>query len=262
MMVEAGANELPEDVILDAILFGHEEIKRLVEFQQEIQAACGKEKSEPKLFLVPQEMEEAIRDYAKDRLDAAVRNSDKLDRDAHIADITTDTMEHFLELYPEMDKEIAIAIHDLEKSVVRHMITHEKIRPDGREVEEVRPVSCEVGLLPRTHGSGLFTRGQTQILTVTTLGSLGDEQIIDGLGPERRSIISITITSRVTVSAKLARCAARAAARSVMAHSPSGLLSPWSRPLRSSRIPSASFRRYLNRMVRVRWVRSAAVRSR
>ena len=184
MMVEAGANELPEDVILDAILFGHEEIKRLVEFQQGIQADCGKEKSEPKLFLVPHEMEEAIRDYAKDRLDAAVRNPDKLDRDAHIAEVTTDTMEHFLELYPEMDKEIAIAIHDLEKSVVRHMITHEKIRPDGREVEEVRPVSCEVGLLPRTHGSGLFTRGQTQILTVTTLGSLGDEQVIDGLGPE------------------------------------------------------------------------------
>ena len=184
MMVEAGANELPEDVILDAILFGHEEIKRLVEFQQEIQAACGKEKSEPKLFLVPHEMEEAIRDYAKERLDAAVRNADKLNRDANIAEITTDTMEHFLELYPEMDKEIAIAIHDLEKSVVRHMITHEKIRPDGREVDEVRPVSCEVGLLPRTHGSGLFTRGQTQILTVTTLGSLGDEQIIDGLGPE------------------------------------------------------------------------------
>ena len=77
---------------------------------------------------------------------------------------------------------IAIAIHDLEKSVVRHMITHEKIRPDGREVEEVRPVTCEVGLLPRTHGSGLFTRGQTQVMTVTTLGSLGDEQIIDGLG--------------------------------------------------------------------------------
>ena len=184
MMVEAGANELPEDVILDAILFGHEEIKRLVEFQQGIQADCGKEKREPKLFLVPHEMEEAIRDYAKDRLDAAVRNPDKLDRDAHIAEVTTDTMEHFLELYPEMDKEIAIAIHDLEKSVVRHMITHEKIRPDGREVEEVRPVSCEVGLLPRTHGSGLFTRGQTQILTVTTLGSLGDEQVIDGLGPE------------------------------------------------------------------------------
>ena len=186
MMVEAGANELPEDVILDAILYGHKEIQRIVAWQEEIQQACGKEKREVKLFTVPEDLEKAISDYAKDRLDEATRNPDKLDRDAHIADINADVMEHFLVDYPEMDKEIAMALHDLEKSIVRHMITHEKIRPDGREVEEVRPVSCEVGLLPRTHGSGLFTRGQTQVLTVTTLGSLGDEQIIDGLGPETK----------------------------------------------------------------------------
>lgn len=184
MMVEAGANELPEEVILDAILFGHQEIKRIVEFQNEIRNECGKEKREAKLFTVPEELMTAVRDYTKDRLDEATRNPDKLDRDAHIADINAEAMEHFLVEYPEMDKEIAIALHDIEKEIVRCMITHEKIRPDGREVEEVRPVSCEVGLLPRTHGSGLFTRGQTQILTVTTLGPLGDEQIIDGLGPE------------------------------------------------------------------------------
>lgn len=184
MMVEAGANELPEEVILDAILFGHQEIKRIVEFQNEIRNECGKEKREAKLFTVPEELMTAVRDYTKDRLDEATRNPDKLDRDAHIADINAEAMEHFLAEYPEMDKEIAIALHDIEKEIVRRMITHEKIRPDGREVEEVRPVSCEVGLLPRTHGSGLFTRGQTQILTVTTLGPLGDEQIIDGLGPE------------------------------------------------------------------------------
>lgn len=184
MMVEAGANELPEDVVLDAILFGHTEIQRLVSFQEEIQNACGKEKREAKLFVVPENLEKDIRAYAAERLDQATRNPDKLDRDAHIADINADVMEHFLVDYPEMEKEIAMALHDLEKEIVRRMITHEKIRPDGREVEEVRPVSCEVGLLPRTHGSGLFTRGQTQILTVTTLGPLGDEQIIDGLGPE------------------------------------------------------------------------------
>ncbi|WP_415945016.1 polyribonucleotide nucleotidyltransferase [Selenomonas montiformis] len=184
MMVEAGAHELPEDVVLDAILFGHKEIQRLVSFQEEIQQACGKEKREAKLFVVPENLEKDIRAYAAERLDQATRNPDKLDRDAHIADINADVMEHFLADYPEMEKEIAMALHDLEKAIVRRMITHEKIRPDGREVEEVRPVSCEVGLLPRTHGSGLFTRGQTQILTVTTLGPLGDEQIIDGLGPE------------------------------------------------------------------------------
>lgn len=184
MMVEAGANELPEEVILDAILFGHKEIQRIVEFQRDMQRTCGKKKREVKLFTVSEELEEAIRTYAKDRLDEAVRNPDKLDRDAHIAEVSADAMEHFLGIYPEQDKEIAMAIHDLEKAVVRHMITREKIRPDGRGVEEVRPVSCEVGLLPRAHGSGLFTRGQTQVLTATTLGALGDEQVIDGLGPE------------------------------------------------------------------------------
>ena len=184
MMVEAGANELPEEVILDAIMFGHEEIKRIVAFEKKIQDECGKEKHIAKLFTVPDELMDGIRDYCGERLDAAVRNPDKLDRDAHIADIAADVMDHFLPDYPEMDKEIEIAFHDIEKSLVRHMITHEKIRPDGRATDEVRPVTCEVGILPRPHGSGLFTRGQTQVLSVTTLGALGDEQIIDGLGPE------------------------------------------------------------------------------
>ncbi|MDD6118936.1 MAG: polyribonucleotide nucleotidyltransferase [Selenomonadaceae bacterium] len=186
MMVEAGASELPEDVILDAIMFGHAAIKKLVAFQKEIQAACGKEKTEPKLFLVPEELRNAIRDYAAARLDEATRNPDKLDRDAHIAAIKADTVEHFLADYPDQQAEIEIALHDIEKEVVRHMITREKVRPDGRAIDEVRPISCEVGLLPRTHGSGLFTRGQTQVLTVTTLGPLSDEQIIDGLGPEQK----------------------------------------------------------------------------
>ena len=184
MMVEAGANELPEEVVLDAILFGHKEIQRLVEFQLDIQKECGKEKKEAKLFAVPEELAEAIREYAEKRLDEATRNPDKLERDANIAEIKAETMEHFLADWPESDKEISHILYKLEKGIVRHMITHEKIRPDGRALDEVRPVSCEVGILPRTHGSGLFTRGQTQILNVTTLGAIGDEQIIDGLGPE------------------------------------------------------------------------------
>lgn len=184
MMVEAGASELPEEVVLDAILFGHKEIQRIVAFEQEIQAACGKLKSEARLFKVPEALAEALDTAARPLLDEAVRNPDKLDRDAHIAAIAADMMEKFLPEYPEMEKEIAMAFHDLEKSVVRRMITREKIRPDGRGLEEVRPVSCEVGLLPRPHGSALFTRGQTQVLSVTTLGALSDEQVIDGLGPE------------------------------------------------------------------------------
>ena len=185
MMVEAGANELPEDVILESIIFGHKEIKRIVEFQRKILEACGKRKREIKLFQTPPELEQGIRNYAAARLDAAVRDPDKLRRDEHIAAINAETMEHFLAESPGSAKEIAAVLHDVEKDIVRHMITHEKIRPDGRALDEVRPVSCEVGILPRPHGSGLFTRGQTQILTVTTLGSLGDEQVIDGLGVEK-----------------------------------------------------------------------------
>lgn len=185
MMVEAGANELPEDVVLEAILFGHKEIQRIVEFQRDIMAACGKEKREMKLFEIPESLEKGIREYAAERLDKAVRNPDKLQRDEDIAVVNADTMEHFLVEYPDNAKEIAQVLHDVEKDIVRHMITHEKIRPDGRALDEVRPVSCEVGILPRAHGSGLFTRGQTQILTVTTLGSLSDEQVLDGLGTEK-----------------------------------------------------------------------------
>lgn len=189
MMVEAGANELPEDVVLDAILFGHKEIQRIVEFENDVIASCGKHKNDYPLFLPPADLEAAVRDYAYDKLDKAVRDEDKLRRDGHIAEISADTLTHFLEEDPDnadMAKDIAAIVHDLTKEIVRHMITHEKIRPDGRATDEVRPVSCEVGLLPRTHGSGLFTRGQTQILSVVTLGSIGDEQIIDGLGPEEK----------------------------------------------------------------------------
>ena len=184
MMVEAGANELSEEIVLDAILFGHAEIRRLVEFQQNIQQTCGKEKQIPSVFKVSEELEEKVRSYAEARLDTATRNSDKLSRDADISAIKEETIAHFAEEYPDAVKEIAQILYHIEKGIVRHMITHEKIRPDGRALDEVRPVSCEVGILPRVHGSGLFTRGQTQVLTVTTLGAIGDEQIIDGLGPE------------------------------------------------------------------------------
>ncbi len=185
MMVEAAANELPEEVILEALLFGHQAIKEVVEFQRKITAECGKEKREVKLFAASADLDAAIREYATGKLDEAVRNPDKLLRDEHIATVKAAVLEHFVEVYPENIKEIQSVLHDIVKDCVRKMITFEKIRPDGRAVDEVRPVSCEVALLPRTHGSGLFTRGQTQILTITTLGSLGDEQVIDGLGTEQ-----------------------------------------------------------------------------
>ena len=185
MMVEAGANELPEDVILDSIMFGHKEIQKLVEFQQKMTEECGKEKRDVKLFLPAEELVDEIRSYSYDKLNTAVRDSDKLRRDEHIAEVKAEALDHFLAEYPDSDMEINAVLHKLVKEIVRKMITHEKIRPDGREIDEVRPVSCEVGILPRVHGSGLFTRGQTQVLTITTLGPLGDEQIIDGIGSDK-----------------------------------------------------------------------------
>ena len=189
MMVEAGANELPEEVILEAILFGHEEIKKLVQFQKDIAEMIGKPKGEFELFHPNEEIEAAVREIAPEKVDAAIRNPDKLARDAAVdavqEEITAQLLEKFpVEEYPDVEKDIGEVFYKVKKDVVRKMITQEKIRPDGRELEEVRPITCEVGLFPRTHGSGLFTRGQTQVLTITTLGSIGDEQIVDGLDPE------------------------------------------------------------------------------
>lgn len=183
-MVEAGANELPEDVILEAILFGHEEIKRIVAFINDMVAVAGKPKREIALFSVPEDMEQAVKEYISDKLNEAVRNADKHSRDAAVDAVKAEAMEHFAEIYPEEGKKLSYIMHKTLKNIVRHMITDEKIRPDGRGIEEVRPITCEVDLLARTHGSALFTRGQTQALTITTLGAIGDEQILDGLGTE------------------------------------------------------------------------------
>lgn len=189
MMVEAGAKELPEEIILEAILFGHEEIKKLVAFQEEITAKVGKEKMEVTLFQPDEKIDVAVREIAPEKIDTAIRNPDKLAREVAVSavkeEVTAELLEKFpAEEFPDAEKQIGEVLHEVEKDVVRKMITHEKIRPDGRELEEVRPITCEVGILPRTHGTGLFTRGQTQVLTITTLGSIGDEQIIDGLDPE------------------------------------------------------------------------------
>ncbi|MCR5833713.1 MAG: polyribonucleotide nucleotidyltransferase [Selenomonadaceae bacterium] len=189
MMVEAGVKELPEETVLEAILFGHETIKKVVAFQEEIAAAVGKEKRDVKLFHPDEEVTAAVRELALEKINTAVRNPDKLARDEAVnevrAEVTASLTEKFpAEEYPNLEKDVAAIFYKLEKEVVRKMITHEKIRPDGRGLEEVRPISCEVNLFNRTHGSGLFTRGQTQVLTITTLGAIGDEQIIDGLEPE------------------------------------------------------------------------------
>lgn len=184
MMVEAGANEVPEEIILEAISFGHTVIRQLVAFQEDIVAQIGKPKRQLTLYQVPEEINTAVREYITENLKNAVANADKLAREEQIKQVKDETAAHFAEIFPDNKKEIATVMQKVLKEIVRKMITVDKIRPDGRHVEEVRPITCEVGVLARTHGSALFTRGQTQVLNVTTLGPIGDEQILDGLGVE------------------------------------------------------------------------------
>lgn len=183
-MVEAGANEVPEEVMLEAIMYGHSIIQQIVDFQNKIVEEIGKPKMVVKLHEVDADINAAVRDYAEAKLKEVIRIEEKQARYDAIDAVNAETQEHFAETYPEQAGVIAEILHDILKEEVRRLITHEKIRPDGRSLDEIRPISCEVGILSRTHGSGLFTRGQTQALSVCTLGALGDVQILDGLGLE------------------------------------------------------------------------------
>lgn len=180
-MVEAGANEVSEEKMLEAILFAHEEIKRMVEFQEEIVAKIGKEKMEVTLKQPDVDLETDVRHQAEGKLKEAVLVKEKHERDVAIQEVEASIIANFDEEYHEDVKEI---LQSLLKREFRRLITKENIRPDGRGPGDIRALSSEVQLLPRTHGSGLFTRGQTQALSVCTLGALGDVQIIDGLGEE------------------------------------------------------------------------------
>lgn len=184
VMVEAGADEIPEDEMLEAVLFGHRAIQEIVQEIEKFQADSGQPKREVVLHAIDTELTSAVRSFATELIKVAVRNPDKLAREEAISAVGDKTKEAMFESFPERHKEIDEVLHDILKEEVRRAIIHEGIRPDGRKLEEIRPISCEVGLLPRTHGSGLFTRGQTQALSVCTLGALGDEQILDGLGLE------------------------------------------------------------------------------
>ncbi len=182
LMVEGGAQEVPEEVLLEVIMAAHEEIKKIVAFQEEFQPKVGKVKREFPNKDVPEEIVAAVKAFAHDKLDVAVRCADKQQRDEQENAVRAETYEHFEEIYPENMNDVRLAFDKLVKEVVRHMITVEKIRPDGRQLDEVRPITCRVGVLPRSHGSGLFTRGQTQVLNITTLAPLSEKQTIDGIG--------------------------------------------------------------------------------
>lgn len=184
-MVEAGANEVPEDVMLEALLFGHEAIKKLVAFQEQIVAEIGRTKREVTLHAIDADVEQAVKEYAKERIDAAVQIKEKQERYDTLDEIEAETVAHFAEIFEEGKlAQVSEMVHTLIRDEVRRLIVEEGIRPDGRAVNEIRPLTSEVGILPRTHGSGHFHRGQTQVVSICTLGALGDVQILDGLGLE------------------------------------------------------------------------------
>lgn len=190
MMVEAGANEVDEEAMLQAILFGHEEIKKICALQEDIRAQIGKPKIEVELFQPDHDVTQWVSDFATDKLREALYNQDKLEREDDVSKVRELVHETYLqefgeEKHLENQKAINTVLDDLTKTIVRSMII-KGIRPDGRKLDEIRPITVNVGKLPRTHGSGLFTRGQTQVLTVCTLGLKSDEQLLDNLTEEDR----------------------------------------------------------------------------
>ena len=184
MMVEAGANEVPEDVILDAIMYGHEEIKEIVAFIEEVVAEVGKPKMEVELYKVPEEIEADVREYAEGRMREAVHTVEKMERLENMDAVEVATQEALAEKYPESEKDIASVLYDITKEQVRSLIIDDQIRPDNRKYDEIRPIWVDAGILPRTHGSGLFKRGQTQALSIATLGTLSEGQRIDGISEQ------------------------------------------------------------------------------
>lgn len=186
-MIEAGAHEVSEKDMLDALEFGQKYIKDLCEFQESIIEVVGKEKKKIELATVDPKLEKEVKGYAEKDMLAAIQIKDKLASYAKIDEVKEDTVSHFTELYPEdatIEKNVKKIVNAMEGEVVRDLITDKHIRPDGRGIDEIRDLSAYIDLLPRTHGSAVFTRGQTQALATTTLGAIGEHQILDGLGLE------------------------------------------------------------------------------
>ncbi len=184
LMVEAGANELTEEEMIGAILFGHEEIKKIVAFIEGIQAEIGKEKIVPNIYHAEPAIEEQVREYANDMMDKALEEFNRQAREKLEEALEQDVFAHFAEIFPDGKKDIAEVLYNMKKEKVRAKILDKGIRPDGRTLKEIRPIWCEHGILPRVHGSGVFTRGQTQVLTTATLGTISEVQKLEGLDDE------------------------------------------------------------------------------
>jgi len=184
MMVEAGANEVTEKEMLDAILLGHEYIKKIVAWISEIQAEVGKEKLIPEIHTPDEELKEKVIAYAREKVEWQLDTFDRHEREERTAQVKAETIEHFAEEYPDSAADIDGILYNLMKEILRDKIINRGIRPDGRKHTDIRHIWSEVGILPRTHGSAVFTRGQTQVMTIAALGTLGDGQTIDGIGDE------------------------------------------------------------------------------
>ncbi|MBQ3047486.1 MAG: polyribonucleotide nucleotidyltransferase [Clostridia bacterium] len=185
LMVEAGAKEVSEQKMLDAIMFAHEEIKKLIKFQNEIVLKIGKEKRKDlAIFAAEEEINKAVREYADKKLDYALDTFDRQERQARQEELNEEVFAHFAEIYEGKEKMIADVMYKMTKEKVRAKILNAGVRPDGRKLNEIRPIWCEVGVLPRVHGSAVFTRGQTQVLNCCTLGTISEVQKLEGLDDE------------------------------------------------------------------------------
>ena len=211
MMVEAGAKEVSEKVMLDAIMFAHEEIKKQVAFQEKIVKELGVKKAQIEYETIPEEIDKAVREYANDKMDKLLEIFDRHIRNDLEDDLDREVNEHFSEIYPDNLKFVSQVLYNMKKEKVRHKILFEGIRPDGRKTNEIRPIWCEVGLLPRVHGSGVFTRGETQVLSTCTLGMLSDAQELEGLDgeEEKRYMHQYNMPGYTTGEAKPLRSAGR-----------------------------------------------------
>ncbi len=189
LMVEAGAKEVTEEQMLEGILFGHKYIKELVKWQKEIAQKIGKPKKEIEFYHVPEELDKKVREYALPLVQELYKEFDRQVRQVKENELDEKVCEYFAQNYTEEEfievkKDILNALYNMKKETVRANILEKGVRPDGRQIEEIRPIWCEVGVLPRVHGTGVFTRGQTQVLTTCTLGTIGDMQKLEGLDDE------------------------------------------------------------------------------
>ncbi|MBQ1770478.1 MAG: polyribonucleotide nucleotidyltransferase [Clostridia bacterium] len=184
MMVEAGAQEISEEEMLGAILFAHEEIKKIVAFIDGIQAEIGKEKRPVEVYQPDETIDAKVREAATEKVRWSLDTFDRYEREARTEQVNQEIQEMFAEEFPEGSKDIAAVLYNIQKEIVRDKIINHEIRPDGRKYTEIRPIWSEVGLLERTHGSAVFTRGQTQVMTIATLGTIAEAQILDGIGTE------------------------------------------------------------------------------